>query len=210
MRTIFASLFIIISFGAFGQNSITDERDGITYEVFEIGGHVWFKSNLKYKTPTSWCNENPDSEACKYGNYYYPTDLINVCPTNYRVPTWKEYKQAIKEIENFYELSDSLIYSSAKLPLYKKLRLESEGIINLTLIGDSNFFDMSCTGWVEGDKWVPQNQATVWIIHEISNTPQPHIHVNPNDIIMHSHGHNIIDKPKNLRRFAVRCVSDND
>lgn len=201
-------LLSIISFGVSAQKIITDERDGNEYDVFKLGEHLWFKSNLKFITPTSWCGENPNSNACKYGNYYYPTDLVNICPTNWRVPTWKEYKNAIKEMVNYYDLSDSIKYTSDRLPLYKDLMLEGERVINLTLIEDAIFFDMAATGWIEGDKWVSQNQTTVWIIHEISNTPQPHIHVTPNDIVMHSHGHNVLDKPKKLRRFAVRCVSD--
>ena len=170
----------------------------------------WFKSNLQFSTPTSWCNENPDSEACKYGNYYYPTDLINVCPSGWRVPKWREYKQALKEIEYYYGISDSIQQSVGTAPLYKNLQLEAERIVNLTLIRDTIFFYMASTGWIEGDKWVPQNETTVWVIHDISNTPQPHVHISPNDIAMHSHGHNVIDKPSKLRRFAVRCVSEID
>lgn len=166
------------------------------------------KDNLQFKTPTSWCSEHPESDACKMGNYYYPTDLINVCPSGWRVPTWIEFKGAIKQIENFYRLSDSIQYNQGKWPLYKDLLLEAESIANLTLINDTTFFDMAATGWVQGDKWVPQEQITLWIVHEISNTPQPHIHIKPNEIIMHSHGHNVIDKPGKLRRFSVRCVAE--
>jgi uncharacterized protein (TIGR02145 family) len=208
MKIIFLPFLLIITFGVYGQNNVIDERDGNSYKIFELGDLLWFKSNLKFKTPTSWCSENPNSDACNSGNFYYPTDLINVCPTGWRVPTWKEYKQAIQQIQKFYNLTDTTNSFKGELPLYKELKLEAERIVNLTLIGDSTFFDMATTGWVEGDKWELQNQTTLWIIHEISNTPQPHIHISPNDIIMHSHGHNVIDKPKKLRRFAVRCVAD--
>jgi uncharacterized protein (TIGR02145 family) len=84
-----------------------DSRDSTEYEIFEVGEYFWFKQNLKFKTVTSWCFENPASEACTHGNYYYPTDLIKVCPDGWRVPTWREYKKALKEIQEYYGLADS-------------------------------------------------------------------------------------------------------
>lgn len=208
MRILVLPFLMFVSFSACGQNFFTDKRDSTAYEIVQIDNSFWFKENLKYKTPASWCSENPDSEACQYGNYYYPTDLISVCPANWRVPTWIEYKAAIKEIEKYYGLSDSIKYEKNRLHMYKDLLLEGEGVFNLTLIDDSTFFDLSATGWIQGDKWEPQNQTTLWIIHDLSNTPQPHIHVRQNEITMHSHGHHVLDKPKNLRRFAVRCISE--
>ena len=208
MPTFVVLLLLFAHLSVYGQDSLTDTRDGDEYEVVKIAGYRWFKENIRYKTPTSWCSENPDSEACQYGNYYYPTDLVNICPENWRVPTWLEYRAAIKEIEHYYGLSDSVKYVVNQQNLYKDLMLDSEWIVNLSLIGDSTFFDMAATGWVEGDRWKPQGQATVWIIHDLFNTPQPHVHIKPSEIIMHSHGHHVLDKPKNMRRFAVRCLCD--
>lgn len=195
---------------ATAQRIVTDARDGAEYETFTLGGQRWLKENLRFRTPTSWCAEHPDSPACAYGNYYYPTDLIHACPDGWRVPTWFDYKNALKTIATYYRLGDSLQYDRSSLPLYRDLKLEGETISGLTLIGDSLFFDMATTGWIEGDEWHPQNETTMWIVHEISNTPQPHLHIRDGVITMHSHAHNVIDKPKRLRRFSVRCVSDGD
>lgn len=192
----------------FAQKYFIDDRDSIRYEVFQVNKSFWFKGNLKFVTPTSWCSENPDSRACMNGNYYYPTDLINICPGGWRVPTWREYKKAIKYIEEYYGLTDSVQYVESKVPLYKDLNLDSELVVGLTLLGDSSFFDMVTTGWIQGDEWQPKDETTLWIVHDISNTPQPHIHVRNKEIVMHSHGHHVLDKPKKLRRFAVRCISD--
>ena len=101
-------------------------------------------------------------------------------------------------------------YEESKLPLYRNLKLEGERITGLTLIGDSTFFDMATSGWIEGDQWQPQNETTMWIVHDLSNTPQPHVHIRDGEITMHSHGHNVIDKPRKLRRFSVRCVSNKE
>ena len=208
-RSALAVVFLVVSFhSVMAQSFFLDTRDNSKYEIFEIDGQLWLKENLKFETPTSWCAEHPESDACGYGNYYYPTDLINVCPDGWRVPTWLDYKKALESIAEYYELTDSLKYEQSKLPLYRDLKLEGEMIAGLTLIGDSTFFDMATTGWIEGDQWQPQNETTMWIVHEISNTPQPHVHIRNGEITMHSHGHNVIDKPKKLRRFSVRCVSN--
>lgn len=202
-------LLLCASMAAKAQDVFVDPRDSSAYEIFQLGEYSWFKKNLKFQTPTSWCFENPASEACAYGNYYYPTDLINVCPDGWRVPTWREYRKALKEIQ-LYRGLDSVRYVASKVPLYRDLNLDGELVVGLTLIGDSTFFDYATTGWIQGDKWQPQNETTMWIVHEISNTPQPHVHIRNNEIVMHSHAHNVLDKPKNLRRFSVRCVSDVD
>jgi len=208
MRNICLTSLILLSIGGFAQQTIIDERDGSTYEILQIGSHLWFKENLKYKTPTSWCSEKPNSEACRYGNYYYPTDLINICPANWRVPTWREYRSAIQEIEKYYDLTDTIEYNKFKSFRYKDLHLDAEVIINITLIDDTTFFELVATGFIEGDKWTHQQEAAMWIVHDISNTPQPHVHVDKNYVLMHSHANHVLDKPKKLRRFAVRCVSD--
>ena len=148
---------IVMCHSLTAQTSFIDTRDRSKYEIFEIGDKLWLKENLRFKTPTSWCAEHPESAACAYGNYYYPTDLINVCPDGWRVATWFDYKRALKDIAAYYELTDSLKYEESKLPLYRNLKLEGETITGLTLIGDSAFFDMATTGWIEGDKWQPQN-----------------------------------------------------
>lgn len=186
------------------QTTMIDDRDSSKYDIVKIGNYIWFQENLRFVTPTSWCAENPNSAACPNNNFYYPTDLISVCPDGWRVPKWTEYKNAVKAIEKYYNLDPE--YNSGKAPLYKELTLDAESITGLTLLNDTTFFNMTAMGWVEGEKWEPRNQSNQWIIHGISNTPQPHLHITQERIIMHSHGHNVLDKPKKLRRFSVRCV----
>ena len=186
------------------QTTFIDNRDSSRYDIVRIGDYLWFQENLRFVTPTSWCAENPNSAGCVDNNFYYPTDLIKVCPEGWRVPKWTEYKEAIKIIEEYYDLNTE--YVSGKAPLYKELALDAESISGLTLLNDTTFFNATAMGWIEGNKWIPQNQSNQWIIHSTSNTPQPHLHITPERIIMHSHGHNVLDKPKKLRRFSVRCV----
>lgn len=201
-------LILSLSHLVYSQNHFIDKRDSTHYDIFQIENHLWFKTNLKYKSQTSWCKEYPDAVACKDGNFYYSTDLVNVCPVGWRVPTWGEYKKAIKFIERQKELPpDSISYSENVMP-YKKYKIIAERIVGITLIGDTAFFDMGATGWVQGEEWEPQAEATMWVVEDISNSPQPHVHIFEGQIIKHAHAHNVLDKPKNVRRFSVRCISD--
>lgn len=68
MRIYISITLLVASYSVYAQNYITDDRDSSKYEIFQIGQHLWFKSNLKFKTPTSWCSENPNSEARIYGH----------------------------------------------------------------------------------------------------------------------------------------------
>ncbi len=131
-----AIVLILICGSVTAQRFFTDTRDNSMYEVFGDGDQLRLKENLKFKTPTSWGAEHPESDACAYGNYYYPTDLINVCPDGWRVPTWFDYRRALKDIAAYYELTDALKYEESKLPLYRNLKLEGEMVTGLTLIGD--------------------------------------------------------------------------
>ena len=200
------ALFTIVC-SVYCQNHIIDNRDSAYYEIFQIENLFWFKTNLKYKTQTSWCNQYPESEACKSGNFYYSTDLISVCPSGWRVPSWSEYKKAIKFIEKHNNSSDSVTYTENMMP-YKKYKILAEHIIGITLIGDTSFFDMAANGWIEGNKWAQQHETTMWIVEDISNSPQPHVHILDGEIIKHAHEHNVLDKAKKVRRFSIRCISD--
>lgn len=201
------ALFVLVHH-AYSQNFIIDDRDSTNYEIFQIENHVWFKTNLKYKSLTSWCHEHPKSEACKSGNYYYSTDLINVCPNGWRVPSWIEYKKALRFLETHSSFSsDSVTYTEDIMP-YKKYKILAEEVVGITLIGDSSFFDMVANGWIEGEKWEQQHETTMWIVEDISSTPQPHVHIHGKEVIKHAHEHNVIDKPKKVRRFSIRCISD--
>ncbi|MEL6538643.1 MAG: FISUMP domain-containing protein [Bacteroidota bacterium] len=191
------------------QTTFTDPRDEEQYPVIQIGDHVWFQENLRVLTPTSWCAEHPDSEACDYGNYYYASDLISACPTGWRVPSWPDYRAAIAVVEQHYGVE--LISQKGRIKSYtlnKALQLEAETLEGFTILNDSTFFNMTNTGWIQGDKWKPSKAANQWIIHEFSNNPKPHVHIKPEHTLMHSHDYNILDKPRKVRRFSVRCIRD--
>lgn len=206
---ILTALVSTISTLALGQDYLEDERDGEIYPIVQIGEHLWFQENMRVVTPTSWCAENPGSEACDHGNYYYASDLISVCPAGWRVPSWPDYRTALVTVGEHY--GAELTHQAGRANTYtlnKELQLPAEIVEGFTLLNDSTFFNLTNTGWIEGDKWEPSGAANQWIIHEFSNNPQPHVHITPEHTLMHSHDYHILDKPRKVRRFSVRCIKD--
>ena len=59
---------------------LTDKRDGQKYRTAEILGKRWMAMNLNYRTDSSWCYKNADSNCAKYGRLYNWTAAMNACP----------------------------------------------------------------------------------------------------------------------------------
>ena len=72
--------------------TITDERDNISYGIVEVGDHIWFAENLKYKTPKSLCFNKKEANCQKLGRLYPYDELDIACPEGWRVPNIKDYE----------------------------------------------------------------------------------------------------------------------
>jgi uncharacterized protein (TIGR02145 family) len=74
---------------------ITDTRDGQKYLIAKIGGKTWTAENLNYKTDSSWCYGNLESNCNKYGRLYNWKTAENVCPSGWRLPTDSEWENLV-------------------------------------------------------------------------------------------------------------------
>lgn len=99
-------------------NLLTDSRDGQTYRTVQIGLQTWMAENLNFKTDSSFCYNEADSNCTKYGQIYRLFDVMDsagrfstngkgcgyrekctprypvrgVCPLGWHVPTKSEWE----------------------------------------------------------------------------------------------------------------------
>jgi uncharacterized protein (TIGR02145 family) len=77
-------------------NTLIDKRDGQKYRIVTIGGDRWMAQNLNYKTDSSWCYENADSNCVKYGRLYDWNTAKNVCPKGWILPDTADWNRLIR------------------------------------------------------------------------------------------------------------------
>ena len=99
---------VVLSLFAFGaivacSESFTDERDGQSYDVVEIGGRTWMAENLNFdmaatgasENSASFCPEGDSRNCSKYGRLYTWAAAQNACPAGWRLPTREEFASLI-------------------------------------------------------------------------------------------------------------------
>jgi len=79
---------------------LTDKRDGQKYRTAEILGKRWMAENLNYRTDSSWCYKNADSNCAKYGRLYNWTAAMNACPAGWYLPARSEWRQLSAKIDS--------------------------------------------------------------------------------------------------------------
>jgi TonB family protein len=91
---------------AAGSDNFVDIRDGQEYKVAQIGRQVWMKDNLNYKTDSSWCYDNKNSNCDKYGRLYKWVTAQKVCPNGWHLPKREEWFDLLGAIEGEESRSD--------------------------------------------------------------------------------------------------------
>ena len=183
----------------------TDRRDGNTYQTITIGKRVWLRENLRFKTSLSFFpNVNKDTSDLKYGNYYSYNEMNTICPEGWHVATIKEFEEYLHALAVLNNIPDSSIIRTTQQNRDSAAHISIGGLnpFNDTLL---NF---PLIGWVEGKKVENKKSVTIWLADTHTNDDKFHAHIGSLGYFIHTHLHNVIDKPKRVRKFTVRCVCE--
>jgi len=86
---------VVISDGGSGGDdfdTITDSRDGQTYNIIVIGSQTWFAENLNYEMPNSWWFKDEAANGDVYGRLYTWEAARTACPDGWHLATDQEWK----------------------------------------------------------------------------------------------------------------------
>jgi len=191
------------------SDTLIDPRDGNVYPIELIDDTWWFSTNLRLVTegshyPNPFRENNPD------GNFYPYTELLEICPNGWHVSTKQDW-------DKFIQFRSSQVGISA-LEI-KTYNTDGEYNINYTettdtsamlkLFEENTPLKLRRSGWVQGKRKQKMKGITLWAINpELVDDFKFHLHIGDNSYVEHTHKHHIIDKPKRVRKFAVRCVKD--
>lgn len=79
---------------------MTDERDKQVYTLQQVGNTLWMAQDLNYKSGSSKCFNDEDSNCSTYGRLYTFSTAKNVCPAGWRLPNRAEV-QAVIDNDSF-------------------------------------------------------------------------------------------------------------
>jgi uncharacterized protein (TIGR02145 family) len=93
--------FVVTAAAQTGQSgTLTDKRDGRTYETMRVGAKTWMAENINAETGNSWCYDGDTSNCNAYGRLYDWEAAKTACPAGWRLPTLKEWGGFVKAVSD--------------------------------------------------------------------------------------------------------------
>jgi len=208
MRPIVIGLFVCIPLLANTQitDIFTDPRDGRSYQIELIDSTWWFAENLMYETVGSHC-PNVSTKDCQEANFYPYTELEEVCPQGWEIPSlkaWQAYVRIRQEATGVDSLTGEFFEDEEHMAGYVAL---ADYTLKLKMLSEDAPLKLKGIGWVQGKRRARIKNITIWARDPSAKSDKKyHLHISNNSYMGHSHKHHIIDKPRRVRKFAVRCV----
>ena len=196
-----------------GQSTtLTDLRDGKSYQTVNINGTLWMLDNLDHITQNSTGLTSKQIENYRQfnlnGRYYHFQELDSICPVDWRLPDVDDWTRYFNFLVTDYPEVKLDILSFDEDNYYTSFMNYDKSI---DLFKEDNPLNLNPTGRIEGKTFnIPDVYADYW-----TRDPQEtfegksHIHIMNAWTTIHSHKHHLRPNKKNkLRKFMVRCVSD--
>jgi len=78
--------------------TFTDPRDNQSYKTIKKGKYEWMAKNMNFKTGTSWCYSNDNSNCEQYGRLYDWKTAMSVCPDGWKLPSSNEWNDLVRSV----------------------------------------------------------------------------------------------------------------
>jgi uncharacterized protein (TIGR02145 family) len=136
------------------KGTMTDKRNGTTYNTVKIGLQNWMAENLDYSKGASWCYDNKPENCEKYGRLYDWKTAGEACPQGWHLPTDEEWNQLESAVnDNALELMSTEmkgtdVYGFAALPAGYR-----SGVDSFNGVGSNARF-WSVTAGGDDDAWL--------------------------------------------------------
>lgn len=185
-----------------------DDRDGKTYQTVSIGNTLWLAENIRYKTERSEAHklDNLDSNT---ESYYYPLeDLEEACPAGFRIVRKSDWEQYFRYLISLKAIPSSYISKTSTSKKNHDFSSISVSDNMLQPFDEPNPLKLRATGHTEAGNIVAPGSMNIWIKNGTSTDPKYHLHLEPAGYNIHTHKHHITTRKKRLRKFSIRCVSD--